>query len=47
MLYEISPTDPATLVGVMLVVIAVASIAAFFPALGAARLDPNEALREE
>jgi ABC-type antimicrobial peptide transport system permease subunit len=47
MLYEISPTDPATLAGVVLVVIAVASIAALLPAVGAARLDPNEALREE
>jgi putative ABC transport system permease protein len=47
MLYAISPTDPATLAGVVLVVIAVAAVAAFFPALGAARLDPNEALRGE
>jgi putative ABC transport system permease protein len=47
MLYEISPTDPATLTGVVLGVIGVAAIAALFPALGAARLDPNETLREE
>jgi ABC-type antimicrobial peptide transport system permease subunit len=47
MLYAVSPTDPATLAGVVLIVIAVAAIAALLPALGAARLDPNEALREE
>jgi ABC-type antimicrobial peptide transport system permease subunit len=47
MLYEISPTDPATLAGVVLAVIGAAGIAALLPALGAARVDPNEALRED
>ena len=47
MLYEVSPSDPVTLAGVLLIVVAVATFAAFLPALRASRIDPMKALREE
>jgi putative ABC transport system permease protein len=47
MLYGVSPTDPATLAGVILVVVAVAFIAALIPAARAAFVQPMRALREE
>jgi ABC-type antimicrobial peptide transport system permease subunit len=47
MLFGVSPADPATLGGVALLVIGVATLAAFVPALRAARVDPMETLRQE
>ena len=47
MLYGVSPVDPLTLTGVVAIVVVVAALAAFVPALRAARVDPMEALREE
>ena len=45
LLFEVSETDPATLVGVSLVLLGVATIASAIPAMRASRLDPGEALR--
>jgi hypothetical protein len=47
MLYGVSPTDPATLAGVVLVVLGVAAVAALVPAVRAAFTQPMRALREE
>lgn len=47
MLFGVSPSDPATLGGVALLVIVVATLAAALPALRASRIDPMQALREE
>ena len=46
MLYGVSPNDPATLTGVIVIVLIVAAAAALVPALRAARVDPMRALRE-
>jgi predicted permease len=46
-LYGVSPTDPATAIGVAGVLLLVAGIAAFVPALRAARVNPMTALRAE
>jgi predicted permease len=47
MLYGISPTDPATLTGVVVIVLLVAAAAALIPAVRASHVDPMTALREE
>jgi ABC-type lipoprotein release transport system permease subunit len=47
MLYGVSPSDPATLSGVVILVMAVAALAALLPAVRASRLDPMQVLREE
>jgi ABC-type antimicrobial peptide transport system permease subunit len=47
MLYGVTPTDPATLTGVVAVVVTVASIAAAVPAARAAFMQPMRALRED
>ena len=47
MLYGVSPTDAATLSGVIAVVVAVAFIAALIPAARAAFVQPMRALRED
>jgi putative ABC transport system permease protein len=47
MLFGVSPSDPITLSSVIAIVMVVASLAALFPALRAARIDPMQALREE
>ncbi|HUF76982.1 MAG TPA: ABC transporter permease [Longimicrobiales bacterium] len=47
MLYGIAPTDPATLVGVATVVLGVAALASFLPAIRAVRQDPMTVLRDE
>jgi putative ABC transport system permease protein len=47
MLFGVTTTDPATLAGVVGIVIAVCIAASLLPAVRAARSDPMEALREE
>jgi putative ABC transport system permease protein len=46
-LFEVEPTDPATLVGVGLLFTCVALLACWEPTRRAARVDPIEALRYE
>jgi ABC-type antimicrobial peptide transport system permease subunit len=46
-LFEISPTDPLTLVVVPLALLAVSSLACWLPARRAARIDPVRALALE
>src|SRR6185312_1110638 len=47
LLFNVSPKDPPVLVGVIIVLIAVAIAASWLPALRASRVDPNEALRAD
>jgi ABC-type antimicrobial peptide transport system permease subunit len=47
MLYGVSPTDAATLGGVVVIVLVVSVMASLLPAIRAARLEPMGALREE
>jgi hypothetical protein len=47
LLFGVSPSDPLTLAAVILLVVGVASLAAFVPSLRASRIHPMEALREE
>jgi len=47
MLYQMSPHDPASFLAAAGAVILVSVVAAFFPELRAARLDPMQALRAE
>ena len=46
LLYETSPTDPATLVAVATLVTIVAAAAAWIPARRATRIDPAITIRE-
>lgn len=47
MLYGVSPSDPITLFGAVVMVMAIAALAALLPARRAARVDPMIALRRE
>jgi putative ABC transport system permease protein len=47
LLYEVSAADPVTYAGVALLLLAVALLASFLPALRAARVDPMVTLRQE
>ncbi|MBI3490249.1 MAG: FtsX-like permease family protein, partial [Acidobacteria bacterium] len=47
LLYGLEPRDPATLIGAVLVLAAVAALAAWLPARRASRIDPAAVLRCE
>jgi putative ABC transport system permease protein len=47
MLFGVSPSDAATLAGVVTTVVAVSVLASLLPAIRAARLEPMQVLREE
>ena len=46
LLFEVSPTDPVTFAGVLVLLISVVLLASYLPARRAASVDPQEALRD-
>ena len=46
-LYQVTPTDPATYVVVLVVVLVIAAGACLFPALRAAAVDPTVDIKHE
>ena len=46
MLFELTPLDPSTFVGVAVLFVFVALLASYFPAARASSVDPLSALRE-
>ena len=47
LLYEVSPTDPAAMLGACALLVGVAVVAAYLPARRATQIDPSRALRAE
>jgi putative ABC transport system permease protein len=47
LLFQVKPTDPIVFVAVVAVLLAAATLASLIPALRAARVDPNVALRSD
>jgi ABC-type antimicrobial peptide transport system permease subunit len=47
LLFQVSAIDPLTLAGVCVLLLGVATLAAYLPARRAARIDPLEALRAD
>jgi putative ABC transport system permease protein len=47
LLFEVIPSDPATLAGVAALIMVVAAVASLVPAVRATRVDPMVALRDE
>jgi ABC-type antimicrobial peptide transport system permease subunit len=47
LLFQVSPRDPLVLVGVVLVLLLTAVLAAWIPSLRATRVDPTTAMRAE
>jgi len=47
MLYGVAPVDPLTFVAIAGGVLAIAAVAAYFPARRAAAVDPMQAIRRE
>jgi putative ABC transport system permease protein len=45
LMFGVSPTDPATLIGVTVLLLAVAALATVVPAWRASRVSPMEAMR--
>jgi ABC-type antimicrobial peptide transport system permease subunit len=47
LLFGITPTDPGTMMGAIVVVVLVSALAGYLPARRASRIDPIVALRYE
>jgi ABC-type antimicrobial peptide transport system permease subunit len=47
LLYGVAPSDPLTIAGALLIIVATATLASWIPARRAARVDPAGALRAE
>lgn len=47
LLFEVAPSDPSILIGVPLLLLATATLAALSPAFGAARVDPSVTLQDD